>query len=646
MVPEFVSQEPKTYEEIIVYYPATDRRLLGYNLMMHQITLHNGRITEIEETDALLHSLNSYCSQPGADMGLLSLVYPKHPFKRALLIAKWCKNCPFRVHKLHIPCAEITKILLAKQLALRPQDFDPDALMREFDVLDFWEKKRFISQIILGKKIEVYWKKNKKEFLEAVQNRRGQPFNSSFKLALIARRLTFVDKPSQICLPTLGHEQIIREVDTYLQEDMTWFIDHFFKDKEVLKLFLQDRSITSFFNILDKLKTSLGSAFNQELLPFLEKKILEICSANIAPYALSQLSRELRLESSLKKYLEEKLKKQGFDQCAVEMCTKFFSHQENGIRFLFSIALLPTPSGEYLLYKPEFVQCVPEKYHGDVELLSAFLEPFDGEGRDFLEDKLQTLPLWLKQLLMEDIKFATHFEEKVISRLNQLYEKGCIPSKEMFYFATRLPYSTFLKLAQECRYDASVSGEIVQFKGRKQSITEHIREISLSIGRDIYAPEDLRQFLNRCPQTLIGEGRWLHYLALEAPEIFDPHTSKIISQFLPMELIPYLLEFLKPEHRANYLNPRLESIYSKNIDKFSPKVQDWLIEHLTDWLPLQQDLLRTLHEVWEMPRKKLEAKLSDLEQTRNLLNIFQQQTSSLEGIAQKLKRDKQLSKGG
>ncbi|NDD98990.1 hypothetical protein EB008_01700 [bacterium] len=196
---------------------------------------------------------------------------------------------------------------------------------------------------------------------------------------------------------------------------------------------------------------------------------------------------------------------------------------------------------------------------------------------------------------MEDIKFATHFEEKVISRLNQLYEKGCIPSKEMFYFATRLPYSTFLKLAQECRYDASVSGEIVQFKGRKQSITEHIREISLSMRRDIYAPEDLRQFLNRCPQTLIGEGRWLHYLALEAPEIFDPHTSKIISQFLPM---------------------------------------------------VQQDLLRTLHEVWEMPRKKLEAKLSDLEQTRNLLNIFQQQTSSLEGIAQKLKRDKQLSKGG
>lgn len=164
MVPEFVSQEPKTYEEIIVYYPATDRRLLGYNLMMHQITLHNGRITEIEETDALLHSLNSYCSQPGADMGLLSLVYPKHPFKRALLIAKWCKNCPFRVHKLHIPCAEITKILLAKQLALRPQDFDPDALMREFDVLDFWEKKRFISQIILGKKIEVYWKKIKESF--------------------------------------------------------------------------------------------------------------------------------------------------------------------------------------------------------------------------------------------------------------------------------------------------------------------------------------------------------------------------------------------------------------------------------------------------------------------------------------------------
>lgn len=637
MVPEFVAEDPKTLENILMYYPEDCRRSLGCKLMMHLIELHYGRNEEVERTDALLHSLNTYCSQPDADKGLLSLIYPKQPLKRALLIAEWFEHCPFRVHKLHFPCAEITKILLAKPLALGPQNFDPRALMSEFDVLDFWEKKRFISKILIGKKIEILWEKNKREFLEAVQERRGQPFNSSFKLALMSRYLTFVDRPSQICLPKLEYEEIIREVDTYLEEDKTWFVEHFIYDTAVLKLFLQDRSVNSFFIILNKLKTCLGSSFNQETLPFLEKKILEICPANIAPHALNQLSRELRLESSLKKYLEEKLKKHGFDQCAVDMCTKFFSHQENGIRFLFSMALLPTPSGRYLIHNSDFIRCVPENYRGDVEILTALLEPFNGEGRDVLEGKLQTLPVWLKQLLMEDIAFAAQFEKIVIHRLNQLYEKGCIPSQEIFNFATRVPYSTFLKLAHECVYDVNVSEEIVPFKGRQLSIFDHIQEIILALPRDNYAAEDLRQFLNRIPQKVIGEGKWLQFLAIEAPAIFDPRSSKIISQLMPADLVPYVLEFLEPQHRQNYLDKCLGPIFSKNIDKVSPKVRDWLIEHLTDWLPLQKNVFQTLYELWELPKKGLEANISNFQETQNLLNIYRQQTVSLQAISEKLK---------
>jgi hypothetical protein len=626
----------ETFCNILIYYPEDCKRSLGYQLMMHLIDLRAGQGDEVEGNDHLINSLNIYCSKPDADRDLLSLVYPKQPFKRALLIAQWIKRCPFGVRRLFIPFGEITNILLAKPLAPSPKEFDPNALMREFDVLDSKEKKLFILWI---GKIEVYCEQNKnkfKEFLEAVEERGSQPFNAALKLALMARCLTFVDKPSQICLPTLKYEEMIREVDTYTLEDMQWFTDYFLKDKRVLKLFLQDRSVTSFFIILNKLKTSLDSAFSQEMLPFFEKVILEICPANIASDALSQLSRELRLESSLKKYLEEKLKKQGFDQCATEMCTKFFSHEDNGIRFLFSIALLPTLPGKYLIHNPHFIRCVPVNYRGDVEILTALLEPFNKEGRDVLEDKLQTLPVWLKQLLMEDISFTTRFEKRVIDRLNQLYEKGSISSQEMFYFATRVPYHTFLKLANECPYE-NVSGLNVTFKGRQSSILHHIRDIILSMPRDNYAVEDLRQFLNRCPQKLIGEGKWLQFLAIEAPDILDLRSSKIISQFMPADFVPYVLEFLKPEHRANYLDKRLEPIFSKNIDKFSPQVRDWLIEHVTDWLPLQQNVSQALYDIWEMPRKGLEANVSNFQDTQNLLNTYQQQTVSLQAISEKLK---------
>jgi hypothetical protein len=582
-VPEFVFSYKETFYEILMYYPENCKRSLGYQLMMHLIVIYldEETVCEMEEVvkiDDLLHSLNTYFSQPDADVGLLSLIDPHKPFKTAISIADWVKRYHLsEVLNVHIPFGEITNILLAKPPAPSPKEFDPNALMREFDVLDSMEKKLFILWIGM---IEVYCEQNKnkfKEFLEAVEERGGQPFNATLKLALMARGLTYEENSSQTYLPTFKHEEIIREVDTYTWEDMQWFTDHFLKDKRVLKLFLQEQSISSFFTILNKMKRYSSSYFDQVMLPFLEKVILEICPANMASYVL------------------------------------------------------------FLLHNPDFIRWFPVSYRGDLEILGALLKPFNKEGRDVLEDKLQTLPVRLKQLLMEDITFAARYEKRVIDRLNQLYEKGCIPSQEMFYFATRHPYSTFLKLAHECPYDENVSSMIVAFKGRRLSILDHIREIIYSVPRDNYAAEDLRQFLNRSPQKVIGEGKWLQFLAIEAPAIFDLDSSKIIAQLMPAEFVPYVLELLKPEHRANYLDKRLEPIFSKNFDKFSQKVQDWLIEHITDWLPLQQNLSQALYEIWEMPRKGLEANISNFQETQNLLNTYQQQTVSLQAISEKLK---------
>jgi hypothetical protein len=206
----------------------------------------------------------------------------------------------------------------------------------------------------------------------------------------------------------------------------------------------------------------------------------------------------------------------------------------------------------------------------------------------------------------------------------------------MFFLATRLPYSTFLKLAQECPYDFSASEAYVRFNHIDDTIPNHILAICRAIPIDPYATDDLRQFLNRYPQKVIGEGRWIQYLALEATNFFNEAIVKKIIEFMPMDLVPYIIEFLLPEDQLWFLNPSLEAIFSKNIDKFSPQVQGWLTDNLDKWFNVKQNIVHTIRSIWQAPRKGLNAKLTLFDETQILLNLFKKRNAEVQSLSCKL----------
>jgi hypothetical protein len=268
-------------------------------------------------------------------------------------------------------------------------------------------------------------------------------------------------------------------------------------------------------------------------------------------------------------------------------------------------------------------------------VLRALIEPFSKKSNDYLKDKLQSLPEWLKELLMKSISFTTNFEKVVLAHLNQLYMEGFIPPNEMFFFATRLPYSMFLKLALECSYSGTASQVMVTFNGRRDTIFNHIRDMSLAIPRDPYAAEDLGKFLNRCPQTVIGEGRWIQFLASELFS-YDVNIVKYVVGLMPEDLIPYVLEFSDQKDKGWFLRNRYEVIFTKNIDKFSTGVQRMLIDNLEKWFPFETTVLESIHSLWEMQRKSLKEKLELFDETQTQLNLFRKRCREVEGLRAKL----------
>ena len=323
MVPELCLGEAKDLEEILAYYPADCRVCLSYQLVMHQLQLIEGKKLNKNATDALLDCLNTYCATSDADIDLHSFVYPKHPLKRALLIVDWLKNFPHKIDNLHIPCSEITKIVLANHLALNNINFKPDALIEEFDCLDFEEKKRFIVKILLAKKIEVLKGKNKTYFLQSVKKKCGSDLAASFKLALLAIGFIYCKSFSHETIPSLNHFELSSEITNLSDDDKKWFLDNIILDEGGLAFFPRPIDHT-FFSILNNFKSCLESEFISPKLSIVEEKILEICPVEHALDALTNLGKGDKLIPSLKKYVLGKLAVIGFDSSLALICKKFF----------------------------------------------------------------------------------------------------------------------------------------------------------------------------------------------------------------------------------------------------------------------------------------------------------------------------------
>jgi hypothetical protein len=553
--------------------------------------------------------------------------------QRAFAISDWVRA--YRNRVLHIPCSEITNILLAKHLDLAQSDLNPVALLDEFDSLDAEEKKTFIAEIVLEKFIEALEGQNKRVFLEELEKRGGSPFYPFLKLALFAISFNSTDEDGKKNLPRLSTADIYDGMQALLEEDKKWFIDHFLLHRGVLSVYLQDQSIYSFFDIIPILRSGLAENFFKPKLFLLQEKILEICPIENIPYALNQLDLGNDLFSCLANYLLEKFRVNRFDKKAFAICEKFFSHEKNGLGFICSIALIEVYKNTYLIHDPNFQNTIPLKYRRDIKILSALIEPFSTKSNDYLKDKLQSIPLWLKDFLMTSIPFTTNFEKVVLAHLNQLYMEGFIPPNEMFFFATRLPYSTFLKLAQECSYGGTVSQKMVMFDGRQDTIFNHIRDMSLAIPRDPYAAQDLGKFLNRCPQTVIGEGRWIQFLATELFS-YDVNIVKYVVGLMPEDLIPYVLEFLDQKDEGWFLRTRYEVIFTKDIDKFSTGVQKMLIDNLEKWFPFETTVLESIHSLWETQRKSLKEKLELFDETQTQLNLFRKRCREVEALRAKL----------
>jgi hypothetical protein len=154
---------------------------------------------------------------------------------------------------------------------------------------------------------------------------------------------------------------------------------------------------------------------------------------------------------------------------------------------------------------------------------------------------------------------------------------------------------------------------------------------------DDFAQEDLRKFLNRYPKMVIGEGRWIQYLARHVPILFSQGAIEKIFELLPMDLVPFMVQFVLPEDQDWLLDSRFEAVYTKNIDKFSIEVRAWLLENLEQWFLVRRDVIEYTLFLWERPRRNLKAKLDLLEETKNLFCIFFQRFSTLQSLHQKLK---------
>ena len=431
---------------------------------------------------------------------------------------------------------------------------------------------------------------------------------------------------------------LMDEIQGLKNSDKIWFLETILMHKGCAKYLLESDKIFILQSLFKEISQSLGPTF--DIGPFLRDyidSILEFCPIEHVSLALVSLGCKEKLIVCLQRYVSKKIAQGSFDENTAMTCKRFFEDTQGGIAFLLSIAILQTPTGKFLLTQPGFFESIPEIYQQEIQTYQMLLEPIKPDAFDPLSITMKRLPLGLKELLVEDSPFSSFFENEVMGRVLSLYNQGCISANEMFFLATRLPYNTFLEVAEKCPADFSELESEIAAYGRSTSISNHILDFFMMIQfGDSYAEEELREFLNRSPKLLIGEGRWIQYLAQQVPMLFSRPLIQKIFELIPMDLIPFVVQFVMPEHYNWLLNARFEAIYSKNIAKFSPEVLSWLLQHFERWFVVRKDVIEYTLFLWERPRRNLSTKIDLLEETSAMFCTFQQRYCALQSLQQNL----------
>lgn len=645
MVPQLCVEEADNLRKILSCYPSENgerrnvKNRLAYLLVTHQLELLEGKEIAQETICSLVDCMNHYCSvqDPDLDYNLCNLIFPGSPLKRAESILSWIQWQRSRNYKVFLPLTAMDKIILSKKLDISPSTHNPHLLMKEFDQLAIKEKKEFITKILLEKKIEVLPFDIRDEFIQRVEQRSSQPLSAIFRLALLSINFLSPNSTFKKALPRLQQSELLFEIQSLVDSDKIWFLENIFMHDACIRFYLKGENLPHFFNLLNDLKSCLGDSFTGSFLTILEERILELCSTEEIPFALLNLGCREKIIVCLKKYVSKNIAKGPFNQKLAAVCKKFFESTVEGIQFLLQIGILQTPSEKFLLDDPAFLSSVPQKYQQEIGMLVCLIQPLGQSEVDPLESQMKKLPEGLKELLLRETPFTTFFEQKVMGRLIGLYQKGCVPPEEMFFLATKLPHNIFLDVAEKCPIDFTKLRPIIQYGGVEDTIPGHVEAFcEWIIDGDRFAEDDFRKFLNRYPQQVIGEGRWIQYLARQVPTLYSIPVIQKIIELMPMDLIPYVVRYLEPDHQKWFLNPRFEPIYSKNIEKFSPEVLSWLLENLQKWFVIKEDVIEYTLFLWDRPKKSLKTKLDLLDETNTLFCLFQKRYSELKSLNKKL----------
>jgi hypothetical protein len=643
MVSGLCLEEAPQLEKILSFYPSAQsgkrelKEHLAYLLVVHQLEILKGKEIADQDVLNLVDSMNEYCQTQDSDTELSTLMFPQMPLQRAHAILLWWKSFCTRRAMIHIPFSQLDKIFMAKELDIAPSSHNPQLLMAEFDRLGFEEKKEFIIQILLERKIEAIPFEKRGDFIRSVEQRSSQPLSACFRLALLCIDFLSPNSTFKTSLPRLQQTEILFEIQAFEFDDKKWFLENVFMHEDTICFYLKGDKLPHFFDLLNDFRTCLGSTYIRPFLMVLEDRALELCPVDAIHFALLNLGSREKLLVCLKKYVSKKIAQGPVNPSLQQVLKKYFDYTEEGIDFIYGVGTLESPTSRFLLSDPGFIQILPKQYQKEIQLLATLIEPISPTEIDPLSLEMERLPLGLKELLMNESIFGSFFEKEVMGRVLSLYKMNCIPAEEMFFLAARLPYDTFLDIAEKCPIDFTKLHPLITFGAVEDTIPGHVEALTELIrDGDRFAEEDLRKFLNRYPQQVIGEGRWIQYLARQVPTLYSiPVTQKIID-LMPMDLVQFVIQFLEKEHQNWFLTPRFEAIFSKNIDRFSLEVQSWLIENLEKWFVMRQDVLEYTLFLWDRPKKKLKSYVELLEETKNLFCLFQQRFSELQLISRKL----------
>ncbi|MFZ4673072.1 hypothetical protein EB008_01715 [bacterium] len=636
MIPFLCAEDATQLEKNLGAYTATEKDTVAYRIIDHLIEIVKGIEISKDKIYDCMESLNNYCSSPDANRSIYNLIFPKFPLKRARALRGWLKHSIFKPQTVHIPLSPLAKFMLATRIHLLPDDHDPFGLMGEFDTLDSEEKKEFILEIVLKGRIEFLSAHKRAEFLEEVEKRRGQPFLSIFKLALLCIEFAGTTLTEDV-YPRLQQRELLLEIQHLKEEDKKWFVENFLTHEGFINYYFGSQRLIHFFSIVMDLRNGLGTEYMRPYYHFLETKILEICPIEGVSDALVNLGMGSDFFPILINYVTRKIESGSLEEKVLVTCQKFFAPEDTPVEFILKIATLQSPSGKFLLSDPDFPRTVPPKFQSELQILANLIEPAPLEGVDPLVSTMKRLPSGLKNLLVEETPFSSFFHLEVMPRLLHLYKQGCIPHQEMFFFATRYPFSIFLEVVKHCPLDLENLEEEVLFDGYQDSIINHLAYLcdALAAG-EVFSHEDFRRFLHRFPQEKIGEGPFILYLARLIPMFFNGANIQKIYDHTPMHLIPYLIHTINASDRLWFLDTRYEAVFSKNMENFSPEVLVWLAEDWERWFSIRKDVLGEVQALWQEPESDIEAKIELYDKTQNHLISFNQRFSDLEFLCKKI----------